>query len=511
MAFVSDADEGYPRTDRYIMKDHVSSGGRANFTRREFCRRAAALSSGIGAVALPGCATHLSSRPKQNGIRIEDVTTTYEHYRYRAPVKFAGQIMDQATILTVHCSVRTRNGKVGRGFGSMPFNHIFSYPSRTMSHEAKDEAMKALAAQMARLTGDCDEWGHPLDLNRSLAPLYLKAAATVTEQRQLPDAIPKLCTLVTSSAFDAAIHDAFGKVHGVSSFHTYGPQFMSHDLSHYLGSAYRGRYPSDYLSREPKPRMPLCHLISAVDPIEAFENTTPIRDGLPETLPEWIEHNGLVEFKIKVNGADLEWDVDRVVHIDRVTTATQRKRRVSDWAYVLDFNEKCPDLDYFMKFLRELKLKMPEGFKRIKYIEQPTSRDLKGHPEHRMHEAAKMCPVVIDESVIDAESVLLAREMGWTGAVLKSPKGLSNMILMACVAAHKGIFVCGGDMSCPGGALIQTANFQAHVPGITSIEANARQYLPQANKGWEARFPGIFRVADGMVRTRELNGAGLGA
>jgi len=109
------------------------------------------------------------------------------------------------------------------------------------------------------------------------------------------------------------------------------------------------------------------------------------------------------------------------------------------------------------------------------------------------------------------ESVLLARKLGWTGAVLKSPKGLSGMLLIACVAAREKIFVCGGDMSCPGAALVQTANFQAHVPGITSIEANARQYLPQANRGWDDRFPGIFRVTDGWVRTSHLNGPGLGA
>ena len=37
-----------------------------------------------------------------------------------------------------------------------------------------------------------------------------------------------------------------------------------------------------------------------------------------------------------------------------------------------------------------------------------------------------------------------------------------------------------GDMSCPGAALIQTASFQARLPGVTSIEANARQFLPAA-------------------------------
>jgi len=84
------------------------------------------------------------------------------------------------------------------------------------------------------------------------------------------------------------------------------------------------------------------------------------------------------------------------------------------------------------------------------------------------------------------------------------------MILMASVAGKEKIFLCGGDMSCPGAALIQTTNLQARVPTITSVEANARQYLPQANKDWEARFPGIFHVTDGMLRTWDIDGPGLG-
>src|SRR4029453_13610696 len=135
----------------------------------------------------------------------------------------------------------------------------------------------------------------------------------------------------------------------------------------------------------------------------------------------------------------------------------------------------------------------------------------KAHPENDMHEAARLCPVVIDESLIDVDSLLLARQMGWTGAVVKSPKGLSHMLLIASVAGKEKIFLCGGDMSCPGAALIKTPNLQARVPPIPSVEANARQYLPQANKAWAARFPGMFRVTDGMLRTQEVSGPGLGA
>jgi L-alanine-DL-glutamate epimerase-like enolase superfamily enzyme len=479
-------------------------------SRRRFVKRAGALAGALAAGNPTGRLGLLrATERKSTDIRIEKISIGYNDYLFRAPVGFAGTVMDRATIVTVKCSVRTAAGKIANGFGSIPFNHTFSFPSKKLTNEAKNGAMKALAAELAKVTGSYQEYAHPLEANGDLWPFYLKAAAEVSQRLQLADPIPTLCTLVTAAAFDAALHDAFGKAHGVNSFDTYGPEFMNHDLSRYLGAGFKGKYPSHYLLHQPKPRMTLCHLVSAVDPLEEIDNKKPLRDGLPETLPEWIQHNGLLELKIKVNGADLNWDLERVLHIDRVTTQTQEKRGVKRWAYVLDFNEKCPSVDYFIAFCRRLKEKMPVGYQRIKYTEQPTARDLKAHPENDMHEAAKLCPVVIDESLIDVESLLLARQLGWSGAAVKSPKGLSHMVLIASLAGQERIFLCGGDMSCPGAALLQTANLQARVPTITSVEANARQYLPQANKPWESRFPGMFRVADGLLRTEELNRPGL--
>lgn len=480
-------------------------------TRRAFVKHTAAVAGGLCTAGLSGGVEILSTTTKPSDVRIERISCSYEEHVFRAPLKFALTVVDRATLLTVNCTVRTRAGKVAAGFGVMPLNYTFSFPSGTLSEQARLAAMKALAEEIVRVTGTYQGSGHPIEINGDLAPLYLRAAADVTRRLQLADPIPKLCTLVTAAAFDAAIHDAYGKAHGLNCFDTYGPEFMNHDLSRYLGPEYRGEYPSRYIRGEPKARMPLCHLISAVDPIEAADNTRPIRDGLPETLPEWIRFNGLKCFKIKLNGNDLKWDLERVAHIDRVTAETQKTRRTRDWRYVLDFNEKCPDVGYYLAFLRRLKETMPEGFQRIDYVEQPTARDLKAHPENAMHEAAKLCPVVIDESLIDVDSLLVAHRLGWTGAVVKSPKGLTHALLAACVAGKQKIFLAGGDMSCPGAALIQTASLQARVPGIASVEANARQFLPAANKAWEARFPGMFRIMDGMVRTEELTQPGLGA
>src|SRR6266571_7921095 len=298
-------------------------------TRRHFVQIGGVFIGAIASGTLTGCCSVFAgSVKKASDIRIERISHSYDEHIFRAPVGFAGAVVNHATLVTVRCSVRTAGGKLASGFGSMPFNHTFSFPSKTLSNETKNNAMKALAAEIAKVTGSYEEFGHPLDINWDLAPLYLKAAADVSERLRLADPIPKLCTLVTAAAFDAAIHDAFGKAHRINSFDTYGPEFMNHDLSRYLGADYKAKYPSHYLLCQPKVRMPLCHLISAVDPIEDFENKNPLKDGLPETLPEWINYNGLIELKIKVNGTDLKWDVERLLHIDKVTSETQKKRRV---------------------------------------------------------------------------------------------------------------------------------------------------------------------------------------
>jgi L-alanine-DL-glutamate epimerase-like enolase superfamily enzyme len=479
-------------------------------TRRNFFRKAAGVTGGISIGNLSAGVTILSASTRKTDIRIEDISHSYQEYLYRTPNKFAGTVVDRATIMTVQCKVRTSSGKVIKGFGSMPLGNVWSFPSKKMSYADTLDAMKALAEEIAKVTRGYKEFDHPIDINWALNPLYLKTAAEVSARLHLPDPIPKLCTLVTASPFDAAVHDAFGKAHGLNCYHTYGPEFMNHDLSHYLGAEYQGEYPSSYIQKEPKPRMPVYHLVSAIDPIEESDVAKRVDDGLPETLPEWINYNGLTHFKIKLNGDDPKWDVERVLRIDRATTETQKKRGVRDWFYALDFNERCPNVDYLLQFLRKVKDKTPTGYERIQYVEQPTARDLKAHPENRMQEAAKLRPIVIDESLTDVEALLLSRQMGYTGASIKASKGQSQMLIVTSVAEKHKMFLCGGDMSCPGAALIESASLPAHVPGVKAIEANARQYMPAANKAWEPRFPGMFRITDGTIHTAELNGPGLG-
>src|SRR5262249_10676520 len=202
--------------------------------------------------------------------------------------------------------------------------------------------------------------GQPIDVTWALEPAYHKAAAEVTRQLNLAQPIPTLCTLVVASPFDAALHDAFGKAHGLNCYHTYGPDFLSYDLGHYLGPEFAGETLDRYVRRDPLPRMPLYHLVGALDPLEEGDLTK--RVG--ETLPEWIAYNGLTHLKVKLNGDDLNWDVERVVRVDRVAAVAQGKRGVAAWVYSLDFNERCPHVGYLLEFLARVRERAPAGFGR---------------------------------------------------------------------------------------------------------------------------------------------------
>jgi L-alanine-DL-glutamate epimerase-like enolase superfamily enzyme len=446
----------------------------------------------------------------QTDITIKDVRYSYEDFRYRTPIKFGGVALDRVTILNVEIDVETLGGRWATGFGSMPLGNVWAYPSRTMGYQQTLDAMKAVTKCVAT-TYRHDNPGHPIDITWRLEPEYLIQAGDVGRRIGVADPIPVLATLVCASPFDAALHDGFGKAHGLNCYSTYGPELLPRDLGHYLGSEFAGLRLDHFVNRQAKPRMPLYHLVGALDPLTAADVKQPVGDGLPETLAQWIPADGLTHLKIKLNGDDLGWDVERVVGVDRVATEQQWKRGVTTWHYSLDFNERCGNVGYLLEFLRRVKERTPAGFERIQYIEQPTRRDLKADRANVMHEASKLRPVVIDESLIDLESLRLAREMGYTGAALKACKGQTQSLLMAAAAQRDGMFLCVQDLTCPGASLIQSAGLAAHIPGIVAIESNARQYCPAANEPWAERFPGMFRITDGTMETGLLDGPGLGA
>ncbi len=448
----------------------------------------------------------------QTDILLKNVTSWTEHYAYRTPMKFGGRVVSDVTLLNVKVETESRSGLRGVGFGSMTMGNAWAWISPTLTNEQTLDCMVSFGHQICSLAAQYPEFGHPMEICRAISDSYEKTAARIMEVKGFAHAesFPKLARLVAASPLEAAVFDAFGKTHGQNCSNLLSADFMNFDLSHYLNDDFRGEYLDRYTSRKPKEWLPLYHSVGGLDPLTEADIPQRLNDGLPETLSEWILADGLTHLKIKLDGENLEHDVERTAAIESVTAETQAKRGCADWVYSADFNEKCQNEQYVIDWLRLVQERSPEAIRRLHYIEQPTHRDLNREPIVEMFSAAKIRPVVIDESLTDFEALLLSRRRGYSGVALKACKGHHEALLMGAAAQKYGMFLCVQDLTCPGASFLHSASLAAHIPAVQAIEGNGRQYCPSANASLEKRYPDLFKVQNGLIHTGRLSESGLG-
>jgi L-alanine-DL-glutamate epimerase-like enolase superfamily enzyme len=445
---------------------------------------------------------------KPTDIAIREVKTYRVKFNYRAPVKFGGREVKDVVVLRARVVVESRGtGKLTVGYGEMTLGNAWAWPSKKLNSSLTSLPLIGLFEKIAAQTSTYSEYGHPLRLTYELSKGHSALAEDIAQVMKLPESIPALAVLLAASPIEAAIHDAYGKSLGLSSFNCLGEEFCSEDLSFYLGAEFAGLYLDRFTSRAPKAMMPLYHLVGASDPLGKDDVKRKIGDGLPETLDEWIQVEGLSHLKIKLDGDDLDWDVGRVTEVDRICNRIAPERV---WRYSVDFNERCPNEDYVIEFLERIDRLSKTSFPRIQYIEQPTSRDLVPVAEQTMHRVSRSKPVVLDEGLLDLETMQRARQMGYNGVALKACKGQTESLLMAAAAQHYGLFLCVQDLTCIGGSFLHSASLAARIPTVAAIEGNGRQYCPEGNLPWLDEYGPMFKIRSGSVPTELLAGPGLG-
>ena len=445
---------------------------------------------------------------KPTDIAIREVKTYRVKYNYRSPMKFGGREVKDVVVLRARVVVESRaSGKRTVGYGEMTLGNAWAWPSKKLLSSLTSLPLIGLFEKMAAQAATFAEYGHPLRLTHELSKGHAALAEEIAVAMKLPESIPPLAVLLSASPIEAAIHDAFGRSLGLSSFDCLGEEFCSEDLSYYLGAEFAGYYLDRFTSRAPKAMMPLYHLVGASDPLGKDDVKRKLNDGLPETLEDWILTEGLSHLKIKLDGDDLDWDVGRVTEVDRITNRVSPER---NWRYSVDFNERCPNEDYVIEFLERIDRLSKTSFPRIQYIEQPTSREMIPVAEQTMHRVSRSKPVVLDEGLLGLDSMLRAKQMGYNGVALKACKGQTESLLMAAAAQHYGLFLCVQDLTCIGASFLHSASLAARIPTVAAIEGNGRQYCPEGNMAWLEEYRPMFKIRNGSVPTELLSGVGLG-
>ena len=428
---------------------------------------------------------------------------------FRMPLKFGGRVVDQTRLIDVAVTLEDRDGNNAIGHGSMPVGNVWGWPSETVNAADAEAAMIAFAEAVPGTVPR--SFGHPVELMHEAIAEYEGLSRQVQARRGLAEPLPRLAQLVAASPLDAAVHDAYGRLHNRSSFAVLGPDYLRGDLSRFLDDRFAGFTLDQIATGKPHPTMPLYHLVGALDPLTEADVTSRPDDALPVTLAEWIAADGLTHLKIKLSGSDLDWDLQRVLDVDAV--AQNERDRSGDarglW-YSADFNEKCPSAEALVEWLDRLQAASPRAYDRVQYLEQPTPRDLDAPGQSSMQAAAERKPVVIDESLVSYESLLRARDLGYSGVALKACKGQTEALLAAAAARRFDLFLCVQDLTCPGASFLHSASLAAHLPDVAAIEGNGRQYCPAPNAEWADDYPGLFTITDGTVQTSQLDGIGLG-
>ncbi|MCY2968696.1 MAG: hypothetical protein NT069_34575, partial [Planctomycetota bacterium] len=177
---------------------------------------------------------------KSTDITILEARCTFEPTPFRSPLKFGGRVMDRGTLINVEVTVGTRNKRTEAGFGSMPVAPVWAWPSSSISVEQTEEAMKAFAEEIVELATDYPDYAHPIEIAEMVNGEYEHLAKKLQQKMKLAEPMPYLAQLVAASALDAALHDAYGRVHGENSYNLLSSKYMNHDLSEYLDKSFKG-------------------------------------------------------------------------------------------------------------------------------------------------------------------------------------------------------------------------------------------------------------------------------
>jgi L-alanine-DL-glutamate epimerase-like enolase superfamily enzyme len=429
----------------------------------------------------------------------------------RVPLKFGKETLTFVICARARVTVANKKGQTAEGWGETPLSVAWAWPS-SLGYQDRNETMQLFCCMLAEAWAKFDEYGHPVELGNSFLGSVVPALLEELNRRrgEQSEPMPWLAALVCCSAFDVALHDAYGQLLGRDVYSTYNAEFMNADLSHFIEPAddvevsFSGKYPADFLQTPPARTMPAWHLVGGKDLLEAAELTgTEPDDGYPVLLADWIKRDGLTCLKVKLRGNDSAWDYERLVKVGEIGLENNVVWLTSD------FNCTVTDPTYVNDILDRLMIDEPRIYQMILYVEQPFPYDLEAN-RIDVHSVSARKPLFMDESAHDWKLIRLGRSLGWTGVALKTCKTQTGALLSLCWAKAHGMTLMVQDLTNPMLAQIPHVLLASHAGTIMGVETNAMQFYPAASEPEEVVHPGLYRRRNGQVDLSSLRGAGFG-
>lgn len=413
-----------------------------------------------------------------SAVSVEGVQVSVAMHELEHPLVLSSGTVTELPEVTVTLTV-TDGDASGTGYGAVNLSDVWAWPDPNTSSAAKQQAMIAYAQHVgASLTHRLGDPAHPLELGLRLHESVL--ADNDTE-------LPALARSVCGSAFDAAVHDAAGRMAGCSAFAFYDEAAPVPSADHLFDGGAIAAVRA--VLRPPALSLPGWWLIAPGDDLEDVGHAA--------------KRSGMTQFKVKLAGADPKADAQRLAEIYSAACDWGESPRLS-----VDTNEGSESPDVVLAFLDAIETINPAALSAVAYLEQPT-------PRASLHEfdwraVSDRVPMLIDEALTSVEDLEVAADKGWSGYALKSCKGHSFALVSAAWAAQRGMVVSVQDLTNIGRSAIHSYLLAAHLPSINGVELNSPQYLPRANNPWLPRLHGLFEPREGVHALDTSGIVGLG-
>jgi L-alanine-DL-glutamate epimerase-like enolase superfamily enzyme len=188
------------------------------------------------------------------------------------------------------------------------------------------------------------------------------------------------------------------------------------------------------LPDHPSQSVAVRHTVGLADPLTDSDVVDPTDDGLPESLEQYIDTDGVRYVKCKLGG-DAASDADRLERVAGVLDD-----RLADYGVTLDANEQYGSIAALDDLWDELRTRPAlERFARHTIcIEQPFDRSFALDEEvGAMLDRWEGPPIIVDESDSDPDSLAVALDRGYAGASYKSCKGVLKGVVNACLLPRR--------------------------------------------------------------------------
>ena len=429
----------------------------------------------------------------------------------RVPLKFGRDTLTEVVCARVCLTVSRADGTRAQGWGETPLSVQWVWPS-SLSYAVRLNALQDFCDLLAEAYAQFPARGHAMEIGHDFLEAVLPALLkSFNETLPLGVRIPKLAALVCASAFDLALHDAYGVANEVPTYETYRQPWMNHDLAAFLQPAadaptvsFAGQFPVDYFRTPPVTSLLAWHLVGGLDYLTIAEaGANLVADAYPSSLDEWIRRDGLKALKVKLRGDDAVWDFERLQRVAEIGLAGGVE------LFTADFNCTVTDPAYVNGVLDRVKVELPELWSRLSYVEQPFPYELEAH-RIDVHSVSNRCPLFLDESAHDWRLVRLGRELGWTGVALKTCKTQTGALLSLCWARAHGMQLMVQDLTNPMLAQVTHVLLGLHAPTIAGIETNGMQFYPAASAPEAQVHPGLYLRQSGQVDAATVAGPGFG-